>query len=77
MLGDVRGGEGGHIILKSDGESAIMSLIDEVAKRLGGNVVIEKLKRRVPKQWSSRRDRNIGAGYGQGDERCHGNENSG
>ena len=29
-----QGGEGGHIILKSDGEAAIMSLIDEVAKRL-------------------------------------------
>ena len=70
-----QGGEGGHIILKSDGEAAIMSLIDEVAKRLGGKVVIEKPQRRVPEQWSSGGDWEVGAGHGKSDERCNGIKN--
>ena len=37
-----RGGEGGHLILKSDGESSIVAVVDEVARRLGGKVITEK-----------------------------------
>ena len=36
------GGEGGHIILKSDGESAIAAVRNAVAKYHGGKVVLEK-----------------------------------
>ena len=36
-----QGGEGGKLIIKSDGEPAIMSVVDEIAKRLGGKVILE------------------------------------
>ena len=37
-----QGGEKGHVILKSDGERAIGAVLDEVARKLGGKVVMEK-----------------------------------
>ena len=37
-----QGGEGGHVILKSDGERAICAVLDEIARRLGGKVIVER-----------------------------------
>ena len=37
-----QGGEGGHIILKSDGEPAMQAVMDSIAQRLGGRVVPER-----------------------------------
>ena len=37
-----QGGEAGHLIIKCDGENAILTVIEEVAKRLGGKVITEK-----------------------------------
>ena len=37
-----QGGEKGHVILKSDGERAIGAVLGEVARKLGGKVVMEK-----------------------------------
>ena len=36
------GGEGGHIILKSDNETSIVSVRDALARYHGGKVVIDK-----------------------------------
>ena len=46
------GGEGGHVIFKSDGESSIKRVRDKLAKAIGGRVVIESPpKGGVSKQW--------------------------
>merc|ERR1712051_164500 len=37
-----RGGEAGHLIIKSDGEPSIGAVVEEVAHRLGCKVVPEK-----------------------------------
>ena len=37
-----QGGDRGHLILKSDGERAKGAVLDEVAKRLGEKVIMEK-----------------------------------
>ena len=37
-----QGGESGHLVIKCDGENAILTVIEEVAKRLGGKVITEK-----------------------------------
>ena len=36
------GGDGSHLIFKSDGENAVASVRDALAKRQGGRVVIDK-----------------------------------
>ena len=49
-----QGGEGGHVILKSDGERAICAVLDEVARILGGNAILENRRResrKVTAQW--------------------------
>ena len=37
-----QGGEGGHIIVKSDGEPTMKAVMDAVAQRLGGRVIPER-----------------------------------
>ena len=37
-----QGGDSGHLIIKSDGESAIGVVVETIAHKLGGKVVIEK-----------------------------------
>ena len=32
-----KGGDGGHLSMKSDGESSINALIEAIARRMGGN----------------------------------------
>ena len=62
-----QGGEAGNVILKCDGEKSISAVIEEVAKRLGGKVMVEKVpKRRVTEQWSRGGGRKVGKGNGQG-----------
>ena len=36
------GGEQGHLIFKSDGESSIKAVRDRLAKKIGGRVVLEQ-----------------------------------
>ena len=39
------GGDGGHLIIKSDGESSIRLIVETVAKTMGGRVILEKRPR--------------------------------
>ena len=42
------GGDHGHVIVKSDAESSITAVLEEVAKRLGGKAVPEKIPKGEP-----------------------------